>query len=236
MKRIGIRILIAAVLIACCIFAGMVWTGHTDLRWTAPAGDGQIKIACVGNSTTYGYGIPGWPVKNYPYVLSGLLGEEYHVANFGLSSHCVQTSADKPYRGTDVYAQSISYEADIVILMMGANDAKPENWQGIDAFTLEYQSLVEAYLHSGNAPMIWLCTPVFPHPLADGTVSFGIRQDAMEEITAMIRSLAAEAGYPLLDMYALTAEHREWFLDDGVHPNAAGAAAMAQYIAEHIKA
>lgn len=235
MKRIGIRILIATVLIACCIFAGMVWTGHTDLRWNAPAGDGQIKIACIGNSTTYGYGIPGWPVKNYPYVLSGLLGKEYHVANFGLSSHCVQTSADKPYRGTDVCAQSISYEADIVILMMGANDAKPENWQDIDAFRLAYQQLLNTYLQGSDKPELYLCTPVYAHPAADGTISFGIRHDAMEGICGVIRALAAEAGYPLLDMYALTAEHREWFLADGVHPNAAGAAAMAQYIAGYIK-
>lgn len=234
MKRAGIWILAAAALIACGIFTGMVWTGHTDIRSNGTAGPEQTKIACVGNSTTYGYGIPGWPVRNYPYVLSELLGDGYHVANFGLSSHCVQNSADKPYRNTDVFDQSIAYNGDIIILMMGANDAKPENWQGIDAFALEYQSLVEGYLQSGNDPMIWLCTPVFPHPLADGTVSFGIRQDAMEEIAAMIRSLAAERGYPLLDMYALTADHPEWFQADGVHPNAAGAAAIAQYIADNL--
>lgn len=235
MKRIGIRLLTAAVLIACGIFLGMVWTGHTDLRLIGPAGDSQTKIACIGNSTTYGYGISGWPTKNYPYVLSELLGSEYHVANFGLSSHCVQDSADKPYRNTDVFTRSIAYDADIIILMMGANDAKPENWQGIDAFTQAYLALLDAYLQNGEQSQVWLCTPVFPHPLSDGTVSFGIRPDAMEEICTMIRELAAGAGYPLLDMYALTADHPEWFLDDGVHPNAAGAAAMAQYIAENIK-
>ena len=213
------------------VFLGMLWTGHTDLRFNGIAGEDQIRIACIGNSVTYGYGISGWPVNNYPHRLSELLGTDHHVANFGLSSHCVQNSADKPYRGTDVFAQSVAYAPDILILMMGSNDAKPENWQGIDAFRQEYLELLDSYLQGPETPEIYLCTPAYPHPTADGSISFGIQPEAMAEICGMIRDLAAEKGYHLLDINALTAGHPEWFLPDGVHPNAAGSTAMAEFIA-----
>ena len=47
--------------------------------------EGQIKIACVGDSITYGHGIKGWAKNNYPVRLQNLLGESYHVQSFGVS-------------------------------------------------------------------------------------------------------------------------------------------------------
>ena len=235
MKRIRTILTAGFVLIALTaggIFLGLFWTGHTYLRFNGKPDDTQVRVACVGNSVTYGYGIFGAPLKNYPRKLSERLGDGYHVANFGLSSHCVQDSGDMPYRGTTVFRDSVAYEADILILMMGSNDCKMENWQGIDTFRQAYQALLASY---GDVGEIYLCPPAFPHPAENGTVSFGIRPDAMEEICTMIRTLAAERGYHLLDIQALTAPHPAWFLSDGVHPNAAGAAAMAEYIAGAIQ-
>jgi len=39
----------------------------------------KIKVACVGDSITYGLGVSSWPENNYPVVLENLLGTEYHV-------------------------------------------------------------------------------------------------------------------------------------------------------------
>ena len=45
--------------------------------------EGQIKVACVGDSITYGsYHITK---RNYPAVLSKMLGDGYCVNNFGFS-------------------------------------------------------------------------------------------------------------------------------------------------------
>lgn len=215
--------------------AAMVITGHTARRIIPPIRGQQKKIACVGNSTTYGYGIFGWPWRSYPHVLSILLGKEYHVANFGLSSHCVQNSADKPYRSKSIFTKSIAYRPDILILMMGANDAKKENWRGIHTFQKDYLALLNAYLQGSPTVEVFLCTLTYPHPKSDGTVSFQIRTEAVAEISSMIRSLASEKGYHLLDINALTADHPDWFQADGIHPNAAGAAAIAQCVAAAIK-
>ena len=52
----------------------------------------------------------------------------------------------------------------------------------------------------------------------------------VDEIAQITREIAAERGYTLVDIHALTAQHPEWFAKDGVHPNNEGAAAIAQEI------
>ena len=37
----------------------------------------RIKVACVGNSVTYGYGLENRETESYPSRLQALLGEEY---------------------------------------------------------------------------------------------------------------------------------------------------------------
>ena len=56
--------------------------------------DCQIKVACIGDSITYGHGIKNWPKNNYPAILQQLLGDGYHVQNFGVSGQEVQDNSD----------------------------------------------------------------------------------------------------------------------------------------------
>ena len=49
----------------------------------------------------------------------------------------------------------------------------------------------------------------------------------VDEIAQITRESAAERGYTLVDIHALTAQHPEWFAKDGVHPNNEGAATIA---------
>ena len=44
-----------------------------------------IKVACVGNSVTYGAGIKDRELNSYPKKLQNLLGDSYQVANLGFS-------------------------------------------------------------------------------------------------------------------------------------------------------
>ena len=43
----------------------------------------KIKVACVGNSITYGSGVADREVNAYPVKLQGMLGDKYEVGNFG---------------------------------------------------------------------------------------------------------------------------------------------------------
>ena len=46
----------------------------------------KIKVACVGNSITYGSRVENREQNSYPAQLPKLLGDEYEVKNFGVSA------------------------------------------------------------------------------------------------------------------------------------------------------
>lgn len=232
MKKFLRGLLIVVLVLALIIgggFAYLYFNGMSGMSNTTEANEGQIKVACVGDSTTYGHGISNWPKNNYPTVLQGLLGDAYHVNNYGVSSFAVQESADRSYRTLEHYQQCLSYDADYVVFMMGSNDSKPENWKGAEAFKTDLLSLLDSY---GDAEII-LCTQpsaFFLEDQTEGVTEHDIQPLIVNEIAQITRTVAAERGYTLVDIHALTAEHAEWFTKDGVHPSNEGAAAIAQEI------
>ena len=72
MKKV-LKVLLIVLLIIILIVAGgfayLYFNGMSGMSNTTDAKDGQIKVACVGDSTTYGHGIKNWPRNNYPCVL-----------------------------------------------------------------------------------------------------------------------------------------------------------------------
>lgn len=227
--KIFLIILLVLILIVAAGFAYLYFNGMSGMANTTEAGEGQIKIACAGDSTTYGHGISNWPRNNYPTVLQGLLGEGYHVNNYGVSSFAVQEDADRSYRTLPHYQESLEYDADYVVFMMGSNDSKPENWKGADAFREDLLTLLDSY---GNAEII-LCTlpsAFFLEGQTEGVTNHDIQPLIVDEIARITREVAAERGYTLIDIHALTAGHPEWFAKDGVHPSNAGAAAIAREV------
>lgn len=214
-------------------FAYLYFNGMTMLIQKSDPEPGQVKVACVGDSITFGHGIKNWPQNNYPKLLSVKLGEEYHVQSFGISGRAVQNDSDQPYTSLKYYGQSLEYGADILVFMMGTNDSKPENWHGEEAFQEAYLTLLDSYLETENPPEVILCTPAaafFMDGQTTGVTSHDIQPEVMPLIAQIVRDVAQERGYTLIDIYALTLENPEWFAKDGVHPNNDGAAAIADAV------
>ncbi len=134
--------LIAELLIILTILILLYLNGYSGLRKKPKVKGNQIKVACVGDSITYGFGISNWPKYNYPKQLQKLLGKNYYVANFGVNGSCVVTFADLPYKRTRTYKKSLEYEADILIFMPGSNDSKYQNWTDKETFKEEYLTLL----------------------------------------------------------------------------------------------
>lgn len=227
-------ILVFALLLGC----GYVYLYNNGLSGksivTEPA-EGQIRVACVGDSITYGHGIQSWPKNNYPVVLQGLLGEGYHVRSFGVSGRAVQDTADQPYRALEHYRESLAYDADILVFMMGTNDSKPENWMGAEAFQTALVDLLDDY----HGDQVILCTPAeayFAEGFTESVTSHDIQPAIVDEIADIVRGVAADRGCTLLDIHTLTEENPQWFAKDGVHPDNAGAAAIAQAVCQAIEA
>ena len=67
------------------------------LRLTCPS---QTRIACVGDSITYGATIRDKSHDSYPAQLGTMLGRKYSVKNFGASGYTLQESCDRLIRAT----------------------------------------------------------------------------------------------------------------------------------------
>ncbi len=242
MKKKGIKIfaiILAVILIVGIgLFSYLFFNGLSGLHIRKEAQEGQIKVACVGDSITYGHGVAPWHSDNYPAVLQTLLGENYNVQNFGVSGTTAQKTGDQPYIETDIYKQSIEYNADILIFMLGSNDSKPENWSGDEAFKEQYISLLDTYITEDNSPKIYLGIPARAfyedENQTSGLTSYDIQGDIVERIGGIVKEIAAERGYKYIDIYELTKENPELFVSDLVHPNADGAKAIAEEVCEFV--
>ena len=186
---------------------------------------GPVTVACVGDSITYGAMLNGTrDTESYPAVLSALLGEGYTVENYGVCGQELLGTA--PLSQSQWYQASLAAQPGLVIFMLGTNDARPLSWQGRDAFRAALEETLTAYLSLQNPPKLWLCTPAQLFVSEDSPYE----PDLLAEITAVIRETAADMGLPLIDIYALTQDHPEWYVYDGIHPNAQGYQAIAEEV------
>lgn len=183
---------------------------------------GPIRVACVGESITYGAGIMDRENQSYPAVLQRLLGNGYDVRNYGVSGATVLKAGDRPYWRRPELKEAIQFNPQIVILMMGTNDSKPQNWQYGYGFESDYLALVSLFGSLPIRPIVLLATPPPVHE-----PQYGINDSAVSRVMAHnIRRFSRQMRLPLLDLNRDLRGRPELFAD-GVHPNAQGAEEIA---------
>lgn len=190
-----------------------------------------IKVACVGDSITAGYGVA--PGKSYPAQLQALLGDTYKVGNFGVSARTLLSKGDHPYVKEKLYQDALAMEPDVVIIMLGTNDTKPLNWKFEKEFEDDYRALVKSFQALKSKPRIFLCRPS-PGPVDPPNEPGNIRESKLRLLRPRIDKLASSLGCKVIDMNAALAG-KPGMLSDTVHPNAAGAAELAKAAAKAIQ-
>ena len=238
-KKTKTLLTLLAIVIICgiTVFSLIFFNGLSGIRLNPKYQDGQIKVALVGDSVTYGHSIKNWPKNNYPALLSKALGEKYCVKSYGVSGSTVQPDGDQPYNITKAYTWSHEFEADILVLMLGSNDSKPENWKGAEKFKEEYLKLLSTYINVENQPTVILCTPptaYYPEGVTEGLSNYDIQPDIVEEIADIVKEVATELDYYLININDLTENRRDLFGKDNVHPNNDGASEIANAVYKYI--
>ncbi len=220
--------------ICLCVFLFVFYyNGYSDLIVNPEDNGSQIKIACVGDSITYGFGIKNQPSNSYPRILGNMLGAECTVSNFGNIRVTVQSDGDQPYISTRTYEKSIRYNADVIIFMMGSNDAKICNWKNEEKFIADYNELLDSYLTGDNPPLVFLCTPacaLYREGQQEGSSTYGIQPDVVDGIAETVRGIAKERNCPVIDINEVTKGHREYYAKDLIHLNSQGARAVADEV------
>jgi lysophospholipase L1-like esterase len=180
------------------------------------------KVACVGDSITYGAGIADRKNDSYPVQLGRMLGPEWQVRNFGVSGATLLNKGDRPYTKQKQYQPALEFKPDIVVIMLGTNDSKPQNWSHKDDFVADYKSLIGAFRTANPAAKVYVCLPV---PAFPG--GYGIREEVIApDVLSMVKQVASETGATLIDLHTALIGYGSSF-PDKIHPNASGAHVMA---------
>lgn len=192
----------------------------------APAwAEEKIRVACVGDSITFGAGVEEREKNHYPRKLGELLGDKYEVRNFGNSGATLLKKGDKPYWNLAEFKAATEFRPQIVVIKLGTNDTKPQNWKHADEFAADLAAMVEHFQSLESHPKVYLCKPV---PVYE--TRWGINEkDLTKGVIPKIEAVAKEKKCEVIDLYQALADKPELF-PDKIHPNAAGAAEMAKAV------
>ena len=185
------------------------------------------RIACVGDSITWGFTIVNRRKYSYPALLQQRLGAEYEVRTYGYNDASARFDADTPYIKKSVYQESLAWNPDVVLLMLGSNDTKKRNWDP-EIFRRDYKRIVESYLKLPSQPRVILIAPIqIFQPMHIPLL--GLYTETMENgVRPAIREIAAEMGLELVDLVNLFTDSK--YMMDGVHPQREGARMLEEAI------
>lgn len=189
----------------------------------------QIKVACIGNSITYGSGIQDREVNSYPAQLQKMMEQEWEVKNYGVSGATLLKHGDKPYWKQKAYEEAKAYNPDVVIIKLGTNDTKPQNWKFKDEYISDYNAMINEFKALPSKPFVMICYPVPAY-----SEHWGIRDSIIKvDLIPMIKKISEQNHVELIDLYKPLSNHADWF-PDKIHPNREGARKMAEVISKKL--
>ena len=194
--------------------------------------ENPVKIACVGNSITYGAGIINREKNCYPAQLQAYLGNGYDVRNFGVSARTALSKGDHPYIREAAFKESQEFQPDIVLIKLGTNDTKPQNWKYKEEFMSDYQSLIDTYQALGSHPRVILLTPLRCYLPEGSSISSKL---ITNEVLPMVKELAWKNNIEIINLFNLFGDNPEvHIMPDKLHPSSVGAGMMAKKIYNYL--
>lgn len=203
------------------------------LSLTFSAGAKALKVACVGNSITYGYGLEHRDRDSYPSQLQQLLGDGYEVGNFGHSGATLLRKGHRPYVDQPAFRQALDFDADIAVIHLGLNDTDPRDWPDFrDEFISDYCALIDSFRVHNPSMRVMICrmTPVFHnHPRFKSST-----RDWYLQVQDAIDRVAEHAGVDVIDLHEPLYHRPDLFRSDALHPDADGAGIIASEVSKAI--
>jgi acyl-CoA thioesterase-1 len=180
-----------------------------------------IRVACVGDSITEG--------SRYPSDLRLLLGTNYSVGNFGVGGSTVSLSSQKPYMDQPEFQKAKLFQPDIVVIMLGTNDANANLQEYNESFEDDYTKLVASFQNLESEPQIWIAKspPIFNNTCNLNPAYFN------ENVIPNIENLANDLNLPTIDVHGAFGNQSDYF-PDGIHPTIEGAALIATEVYNEI--
>ncbi len=189
-------------------------------------GFSQIRVACIGNSITAGFGLQNPQQESYPAILNEMLenkyGENvYEVKNYGISARTLLMKGDLPWMKESYFEAVLEYNPQIVTIKLGTNDTKPHNWKYGNEFRHDLEFLIDTLLSLPSKPKIFLCYPI---PVYEN--NWGIREEiVVNKIIPIIDSVAQKYNLQTIDLHSNM--EQSLYSKDNVHPDKNGSEIIA---------
>jgi len=193
-----------------------------------------IRVACIGDSITYGYGVNDRDHNSYPTQLGVMLGPKWVVRNFGINGATALKRGTRPYTDQPSFRDALAFKPNVVVIQLGTNDTNAKSWpKHHEEFFSDYLELIHSFAALETRPRIYLCRPV---PLfRDRGKDYDTDKILVSEVIPKINQIARRKRLPVVNLYA-EFEDKSALFPDGVHPNAEGARIMAQKICTELTA
>ena len=198
-----------------------------------------VRVACVGDSITYGYGLADRERESYPVQLQKMLDEKapgkYEVRNFGNSGRGIYLDSmrgaeKRGFRWMQEHKAALAWKPDIVICNLGIND----NGEYIKEYTGgrkrgqfrdDYLALLGDYRKVNPKVKLFIWTKL--SPLAEGQRFYRspepfLMQADLETVAKRMNAVGLDMQEPLRE------KMDEIFARDKIHPNAEGAKVIAE--------
>jgi lysophospholipase L1-like esterase len=180
----------------------------------------KTRIACVGDSLTSASG--------YPYYLWMQLGlENASLRNFGHGATTISLNTETPYMETEEFQKAIDFQPNIVVIMLGTNDAQPNLKLNNVTLTEDYVKLIKAFQDLPSKPEVWV---VLPPPIYSNQTNVIDAQYFNQTVIPCIRKVADQTNSVIIDVYSALLGHPEWYKEDGVHVTEVGTEIIANTI------
>ncbi|MCD8286781.1 MAG: InlB B-repeat-containing protein, partial [Clostridia bacterium] len=240
------------------------WMNKEDTVTVAAVGDSLTAPQTWSNYHPYSYYLQ----EDLDAIDSGV----YDVQNYGVSGATVTqlldtTSLPRQYievsdiygSGTGGYPASIKAEPDIVIIMLGTNDAQYKSatqcWDAVSSLTYkdDLEELITSYQDIGSQ-VILVTSPHLFEQTTDGTALYtaDVREEDVLKVNEVQREVADEMGLYLMDFHSymeslddqgysyVRYNNTESFSTggypgDGLHFNTTGTAALASYLTSAVE-
>lgn len=213
-----------------------------------------MRIVCMGDSITEGFGLGDDDSLYYPSQLQHILNNGSEVLNFGVTCSCVTDAEYQgepmglPYVKQPKYQQALEAKGDKYIIMLGTNDANdgydPETkkrnprddiFGKNHLFAGSYRRIIRDVKNSAPEAEIYLVSPI---PI-NKCIWPKHQERYLLKIIPQIKKLAKEFDLHFIDLHkefeAIPDEHfLRLYQEDGLHPNTTGAMLIASILANFV--
>lgn len=199
----------------------------------------KVRVACIGDSITYGYGLANREAESYPVQLQKLLDAQYagryEVRNFGNSGRGIYLDSmrgneKRGWRYMKEHDAALAFKPDIVICNLGINDngeyiKEYSGGRTRGQFVKDYMTLLADFKKTNRATKFYIWTKL--SPLIQGQRFYRspepfLMQADLEEVARRCKATGIDMQEPFRNtMDAI-------FAKDKIHPNADGARIIAE--------